>query len=56
MDKGAKKKLKPTIKRSLIYTKPNRKKKTNSNTYVIKKEGKWQGGCTRGWEDEGGAG
>jgi hypothetical protein len=38
MDKGTKKKLKPTIKSSLIYTKPNRKKKTNSNTYVIKKK------------------
>jgi hypothetical protein len=38
MDKGAKKKLKPTIKSSLIYTKPNRKNKTNSNTYVIKKK------------------
>jgi hypothetical protein len=36
MDKGATKKLKPTIKSSLIYTKPNRKNKTNSNTYVIK--------------------
>jgi hypothetical protein len=43
MDKGEKKKLKPTIKssliytkptikRSLIYTKPNRKNKTKSNT------------------------
>jgi hypothetical protein len=38
MDKGAKKKLKPTIKSSLIYTKPNRKNKTKSNTYVIKKK------------------
>jgi hypothetical protein len=38
MDKGAKKKLNPTIKRSLIYTKPNRKNKTKSNTYVIKKK------------------
>jgi hypothetical protein len=37
MDKGAKKKLNPTIKSSLIYTKPNHKKKTKSNTYVIKK-------------------
>jgi hypothetical protein len=36
MDKGAKKKLKPTIKSSRIYTKPNRKNKINSNTYVIK--------------------
>jgi hypothetical protein len=36
MDKGAKKKLNPTIKSSLIYTKPNRKNKTKSNTYVIK--------------------
>jgi hypothetical protein len=35
---GAKKKLKPTIKSSLIYTKPNRKNKTKSNTYVIKKK------------------
>jgi hypothetical protein len=32
MDKGAKKKLNPTIKSSLIYTKPNRKNKTKSNT------------------------
>jgi hypothetical protein len=38
MDKGAKKKLKPTIKSSLIYTKPNCKNKTKSNTYVIKKK------------------
>jgi hypothetical protein len=38
MDKGAKKKLKPTIKSSLIYTKPNRKNKIKSNTYVIKKK------------------
>jgi hypothetical protein len=38
MNKGAKKKLKPTIKSSLIYTKPNRKNKTKSNTYVIKKK------------------
>jgi hypothetical protein len=37
MDKGAKKKLNPTIKSSLIYTKPNRKNKTKSNTYVIQK-------------------
>jgi hypothetical protein len=38
MDKGAKKKLNPTINSSLIYTKPNRKNKTKSNTYVIKKK------------------
>jgi hypothetical protein len=38
MDKGEKKKLKPAIKSSLIYTKPNRKNKTKSNTYVIKKK------------------
>jgi hypothetical protein len=38
MDKGGKKKLKPTIKSSLIYTKPNRKNKTKRNTYVIKKK------------------
>jgi hypothetical protein len=38
MDKGAKKKLNPTIKSSIIYTKPNRKNKTKSNTYVIKKK------------------
>jgi hypothetical protein len=38
MDKGEKKKLKPTIKSSLIYTKPNRKNKTKTNTYVIKKK------------------
>jgi hypothetical protein len=38
MDKGAKKKLNPTIKSSLIYTKPNRTNKTKSNTYVTKKK------------------
>jgi hypothetical protein len=38
MDKGAKKKLNPTIKSSLIYTKPNHKNKTKSNTYIIKKK------------------
>jgi hypothetical protein len=38
MDKGAKKKLNPTIKISLIYTKPNRKNKTKCNTYLIKKK------------------
>jgi hypothetical protein len=38
MDKGARKKLNPTIKSSLIYTKPNRKNKTKGNTYVIKKK------------------
>jgi hypothetical protein len=38
MHKGAKKKLNPTIKSSLIYTKPNRKNKTKSNTYIIKKK------------------
>jgi hypothetical protein len=38
VDKGEKKKLKPTIKSSLIYTKPNRKDKTKSNNYVIKKK------------------
>jgi hypothetical protein len=38
MDKGEKKKLKPTIKSSLIYTKPNRKNKAKSNTYAIKKK------------------
>jgi hypothetical protein len=38
MDKGEKKKLKPTIKSSLISTNPNRKNKTKSNTYVIKKK------------------
>jgi hypothetical protein len=38
MDKGEKKKLKPTIKSFLIYTKPNRKNKTKSNTYIIKKK------------------
>jgi hypothetical protein len=38
MNKGAKKKLNPTIKSSLIYTKSNRKNKTKSNTYVIKKK------------------
>jgi hypothetical protein len=35
---GRKKKLKPTIKSSLIHTKPNRKNKAKSNTYVIKKK------------------
>jgi hypothetical protein len=38
MDKGAKKKLNPTIKISLIYAKTNRKNKTKINTYVIKKK------------------
>jgi hypothetical protein len=40
---GAKKKLNPTTKSSLIYTKPNRKNKTKSNTYVIKNKanGRW---------------
>jgi hypothetical protein len=38
MDKGEKKKLNPTIKSSLICTKPNRKNKNKSNTYVIKKK------------------
>jgi hypothetical protein len=38
MDKGVKKKLNPTIKSSLIYTKPNHKNKTKSNTYVIEKK------------------
>jgi hypothetical protein len=37
MDKGKKKEMNPTIKRSLIYTKPNCKNKNKSNTYVIKK-------------------
>jgi hypothetical protein len=37
LDKVAKKKLNPTIKGSLIYTKPNRKNKIKGNTYVIKK-------------------
>jgi hypothetical protein len=38
MDEAEKKKLSPSIKSSLIYTKPNRKNKTKSNTYVIKKK------------------
>jgi hypothetical protein len=38
MDKGEKKKLNPTIKSSLIYTKPNRNNKTKRNTYVINKK------------------
>jgi hypothetical protein len=38
MDKGAKKKLNPTIKSSLIYTKPNHKNRIKSITYVIKKK------------------
>jgi catalase len=37
MDKGEKKKLNPTIKSSLIYTKTNCKNKTKSSTNVIKK-------------------
>jgi hypothetical protein len=36
--RAQKKKLNPTIKSSLIYTKPNRKNKTQSNTYIIKKK------------------
>jgi hypothetical protein len=38
MDKGSKKKLNPTIKSSLMCTKPNPKNKTKCNTYVIKKK------------------
>jgi hypothetical protein len=38
IDKGEKKKMNPTVKSSLIYTKPNRKNKTKSNTYIIKKK------------------
>jgi hypothetical protein len=38
MDKGEKKKMTPTIKSSLFYTKTNHKNKTKSNTYVIKKK------------------
>jgi hypothetical protein len=38
MDKGEKKKLKPIIKSSIIYTKPNCKNKTKSNTNIIKKK------------------
>jgi hypothetical protein len=38
MDKSEKKKFNPTIKSSLIYTKPNYKNKTKSNTYIIKKK------------------
>jgi hypothetical protein len=51
MDKSAKKKLNPTIKSSLIYTKPNRKNKTKSNTYVIKKKANGKVGKMeeRGW-------
>jgi hypothetical protein len=56
MDKGEKKKLKPIIKSSLIYTKPNHKNKTKSNTYVIKKKANGKVVCTQGWEDKGGAG
>jgi hypothetical protein len=37
MDKGAKK-MDPTIKSSLVYTKPNCKNKIKSNTYVIEKK------------------
>jgi hypothetical protein len=39
MDKDTKKKVNPTIKSSLIYTKPNRKNKTKRNTYVPQEEG-----------------
>jgi hypothetical protein len=35
---GRKEEVEPTIKSSLVYTKPNRKNKTKSNTYVIKKK------------------
>jgi hypothetical protein len=35
---GRKEEIEPTIKSSLIYTKPNCKNKTKSNTYVIKKK------------------
>jgi hypothetical protein len=35
---GSKEEVNPTIKSSLIYTKPNRKNKTKSDTYVIKKK------------------
>jgi hypothetical protein len=57
MDKGTKKKLKPTIKSSLIYTKPNRKNKTKSDTYVITKKANskvvthkvWKMKEERGW-------
>jgi hydroxymethylpyrimidine/phosphomethylpyrimidine kinase len=38
MEKGTKKMLNPAITSSLIYTKPNCKNKTKSNTYVIKKK------------------
>jgi hypothetical protein len=47
MNKGAKKKLKPTIKSSLIYTKPNCKNKIKSNTCVIKKKANGKGLRTR---------
>jgi hypothetical protein len=46
MDKGAKKKLYPTIKSSLIYTKPNCKKKANDKV-VAHKVGKIKE--ARGW-------
>jgi hypothetical protein len=46
IDKGAKKKLNPIIKSSLIYTKPNRKKKTNGKV-VAYKVGKMKE--ERGW-------
>ena len=47
-DEKNKKKL--TIKSSLIYTKPNRRNKNNSTSYVIKKD-QWQGDCSQGWEE-----
>ena len=43
-DEKNKKKL--TIKSSLIYTKPNRRNKSNNTSYVIKKD-QWQGGCSQ---------
>jgi hypothetical protein len=38
MDKSEKKKMNPTIKSSLIYTKPNCNNKNKSKTYIIKKK------------------
>jgi hypothetical protein len=47
MDKGAKKKLNPTIKSSLIFTKPNRKEQDQGQHLCHQEEGKWQGVCTQ---------
>jgi hypothetical protein len=47
-DEKNKKKL--TIKSYLIYTKPNRRNKSHSTFYVIKKKTNDKVGCSQGWE------